>query len=82
MTSTKQEPVVCRRERQASGQCDCRRFECPVYVPPAAAQRKPMTDEHIDKLWVQHIPSGMNGTEWRRRFVRFLEAAHGIKENA
>jgi hypothetical protein len=41
-----------------------------------------MTDEHIDKLWVQHIPSGMNGTEWRRRFVRFLEAAHGIKENA
>jgi len=47
-------------------------------TPPAAAQRKPLTDEQIDKLWVQHIPSGMNGTEWRRRFVRSIEAAHGI----
>jgi hypothetical protein len=40
-----------------------------------------LTDEQIDKLWVQHIPAGMNGTEWRRRFVRSIEAAHGIKEN-
>lgn len=49
MTSTKQEPVVCRRERQASGQyvCDCRRSECPDYAPPAdVLEEKPDSDGH------------------------------------
>jgi hypothetical protein len=39
------------------------------------AQRQPLTDEQIDKLWMQNIPSGMNGTEWRRGFVRAIEQA-------
>jgi len=54
-----------------------------VYTHPApAAQRKPLTDEQIDKLpWGPHEGNPMTFAEGLRDFARAIEAAHGIKEN-
>jgi hypothetical protein len=45
-------------------------------TPP---QRKPLTDEEIDRIWVPH--TFIQATDRRRQaFARAIEAAHGIKE--
>ena len=45
------------------------------------AQRKPLTDEEIDKLpWEPHEGNPMTFAEGLRYFARAIEAAHGIKE--
>ena len=53
-------------------------IECPNCKP----QRKPLTDEEIDKLLG---PLPRYADEWSMtdfiRFARAIEAAHGIKEN-
>ena len=55
------------------------------YVPPVgtrlyttlpAAQRKPLTDEQIEEIWVEHGCEGEDACG----FARAIEAAHGIKE--
>ena len=55
----------------------------PLYTTPL--QRKPLTDEQIAEMWLEILgstpPSGIHedGLQpWR--FVRAIEAAHGIKE--
>ncbi|CAB5222003.1 hypothetical protein UFOVP242_217 [uncultured Caudovirales phage] len=78
-----QEPVAWRHDmgeenggweyfEQAS--CpDCQ----PLYTTPP--QRKPLTDEEIDRIWVTHI--FIQATDRRQQaFARAIEAAHGIKE--
>ena len=53
----------------------------PLYTSPLA-QRKPLTDEEIDKLpWEPHEGNPMTFAEGLRYFARAIEAAHGIKEN-
>ena len=49
-------------------------------TPPAAAQRKPLTDEEMWKLWNAEGNDAMNQQE-AITFARAIEAAHGIKEN-
>ena len=46
----------------------------------APAQRKPLTDEQIDRLWSQSLADTESET-WLplREFARAIEAAHGIK---
>ena len=49
-----------------------------IATPP---QRKPLTDEEIDKLpWEPHEGNPMTFAEGLRYFARAIEAAHGIKE--
>ena len=56
-------------------------FTIPLYAPPPA-QRKPLTDEQIDKLpWGPHEGNPVTFAEGLRDFARAIEAAHGIKEN-
>ena len=51
----------------------------PLYTTPP--QRKPLTDEEIDKLpWEPHEGNPMTFAEGLRYFARAIEAAHGIKE--
>ena len=51
----------------------------PLYSTPP--QRKPLTDEEIDKLpWEPHESNPMTFAEGLRYFARAIEAAHGIKE--
>ena len=47
------------------------------------AQRKPLTDEQIDRLWSQSLADTESET-WLplREFARAIEAAHGIKGDA
>lgn len=42
-------------------------------------QRKPLTDEEIDKLFIAAISTGAV-SQYDIRFARAIEAAHGIKE--
>ena len=60
-------------------------YEGTPYIPPllatlletvAAAQRKPLTDEQMFKIWLT-VPAE---TEDRFAFARAIEAAHNIKE--
>ena len=45
-------------------------------------QRKPLTDEEIDRLWSQSLADTEGETYLPlREFARAIEAAHGIKEN-
>ena len=46
------------------------------YISPP--QRKPLTDEQIERLWYEFHDREFG---WARRFARAIEAAHGIKEN-
>ena len=45
------------------------------YTYTAQPQRKPLTDEEIDKIYETKV------WDARRSFARAIEAAHGIKEN-
>jgi hypothetical protein len=54
-----------------------------VFATPPAAQRKPLTDEQIEKCieaadtkWADAFVS----VEWARHLTKAIEAAHGIKE--
>ena len=52
-----------------------------LYTTPQ--QRKPLTDEHIDKIpfaLFEQDQNGISATEALREFARAIEAAHGIKE--
>ena len=50
-----------------------------VYTTPS--QRKPLTDEEIDKLpWGPHEGNPLTFAEGLRDFARAIEQAHGIKE--
>ena len=53
-----------------------------LYTSPPA-QRKPLTDEEIDRLWSQSL-ADTEGETWLplREFARAIEAAHGIKGDA
>ena len=54
-------------------------YTVPLYTTPP--QRKPLTDEEIDKLpWEPHEGNPMTFAEGLRYFARAIEAAHGIKE--
>jgi len=49
-----------------------------IYTTP---QRKPLTDEEIDRLWSQSLADTEGETYLPlREFARAIEAAHGIKE--
>jgi hypothetical protein len=52
--------------------------DTPLYTTPP--QRKPLTDEEIEKIWGNR-PMMLNAHNSRPRieFVRAIEAAHGIK---
>jgi hypothetical protein len=50
---------------------------CPALTTPPAAQRKPLSDEEMFKIWLT-VPAE---TKDRFAFARAIEAAHGIKEN-
>ena len=80
-----QEPVAYP-DGDVVGPCICgswpggKCLKCPrITTPP---QRKPLTDEQIDKLLG---PLPRYADEWSMtdfiRFARAIEAAHGIKEN-
>jgi hypothetical protein len=50
-----------------------------LYTTPP--QRKPLTDEEINKIWVPH--TFIQATDRRQQaFARAIEAAHGIKGEA
>jgi len=52
----------------------------PKHDTPPAAQRKPLTDEAIQKVW--DVASGaIPGWSRHIAYARAIEAAHGIKEN-
>lgn len=51
-------------------------FVADYATPPAAAQRKPLTDEQIGIIYNLHLRNGGR----IQRFARAIEAAHGIKE--
>jgi hypothetical protein len=58
------------------GSATPREFTIPVYLaPPAAQQRKPLTDEEIKTIAFDTRYGGLIET------ARAIEAAHGIKEN-
>jgi len=44
----------------------------------AAAQRKPLTDEEIEKVWF--YTASVKGGPFFLRFTRAIEQAHNIKE--
>ena len=51
----------------------------PLYTTPP--QRKPLTDEEIDRIWGSH--TFIQATDRRQQaFARAIEAAHGIKGEA
>lgn len=51
-------------------------YQSGYYDGKKAAQRKPLTDEQIDSLALDHsLPYSTHS------FARAIEAAHGIKEN-
>lgn len=50
-----------------------------LYVAPP--QRKPLTDEEIERIYTQETGSFIDDSPWPLiDFVRAIEAAHGIKE--
>jgi hypothetical protein len=52
-----------------------------LYASPPA-QRKPLTDEEVDRLWSQSMADTAGETYLPlREFARAIEAAHGLKEN-
>jgi len=55
-------------------------FNLPLYTTPQ--QRKPLTDEQIDEIadMVANMPLVGIVNDFRTRFARAIEAAHGIKE--
>jgi hypothetical protein len=53
---------------------------CRHYTTPPAAQRQPLTDEEMWRLWNAEGNDAMNQQE-AITFARAIEAAHGIKEN-
>ena len=59
-------------------------FDATMWVTPVATlppQRKPLTDEEIDALWLQH--DFIRAPDRKRQaFARAIEAAHGIKGEA
>ena len=56
-------------------------FDCPR-CGHCCPQRKPLTDEQIDRLWSQSLADTEGETYLPlREFARAIEAAHGIKEN-
>ena len=50
------------------------------YTTPPAAQRKPLTDEAIQKVW-DVVSGAVPGWSRHIAYARAIEAAHGIKEN-
>jgi hypothetical protein len=54
-------------------------WEDALAATPPAAQRKPLTDEEMWKLWNAEGNDAMNQQE-AITFARAIEAAHGIKE--
>lgn len=55
-------------------------FDASMWVTPVATltpQRKPLTDEQIDREALKQEGTKLG---WHRRFARAIEAAHGIKE--
>jgi len=48
----------------------------PLYTTPP--QRKPLTEEQIQAIWVKTLESGSSPNA----FARAIEAAHGIREEA
>ena len=62
--------VICPEEHQShEGE-----YTIPLYT--TSPQSKPLTDEQIDDIWVEH---GCEGED-AYGFARAIEAAHGIKE--
>ena len=78
LAQPEQEPVAYR-SRLASGDytyCKTAQFfdnAEPLYTSPP--QRKPLTDEQIERLWYEFHDREFG---WARRFARAIEAAHGI----
>ena len=83
-----QEPVAWMNDSTPSGifarhMEGAKNFGCtiPLYTTPP--QRKPLTDEQIDRLWSQSLADTEGETYLPlREFARAIEAAHGIKGEA
>jgi len=76
-TVKQERPAPCARH------CEANAFQIVIKnLKAQLAQRKPLTDEEIDKLLG---PFPRYADEWSMtdfiRFARAIEAAHGIKEN-
>ena len=81
LAQPEQEPVVTRFPMKLTctkcGAVDDGFLDVESEAPP---QRKPLTDEEIDKLpWEPHEGNPMTFAEGLRYFARAIEAAHGIK---
>ena len=65
----------------SAGTCWDLARELEQFINTTPPQRKPLTDEEIDKLpWEPHESNPMTFAEGLRYFARAIEAAHGIKE--
>jgi hypothetical protein len=75
----KDEPVACIEYIPCCTDQTC--SKCKATTPP---QRKPLTDEEIDKAMAENKQTLIDATDnyWnmRRAYARIIEAAHGIKE--
>ena len=89
LAQPEQEPVAWMNDSTPSGifarhMEGARNFGCtiPLYTTPP--QRKPLSDEEIDKAMAENkqtlIDAADNYWKMRRAYARIIEAAHGIKE--
>ena len=50
----------------------------PLYTTPPAAQRKPLTEDEVLRLWAGDVSRPVLGKNKVLAFARAIEAAHGI----
>lgn len=77
-TAQQQEPVKACVTGQCPCKSECDSAQCCLYTSPPA-QRKPLTDEQIEKVWRRVQANDFH--DCVPPFARAIEAAHGIKEN-
>jgi len=61
-------------ERNVSFVCESELASIPLWPESPRTQRKPLTEEEINKLWTQKLDDFC----WIRLFARAIEKAHGI----
>ncbi len=72
-----QQTIYCKHRRENNGVCPHHNLHCgwpKCNEPEQPAQRKPLTDDEIDRIYTRYGGDMMN-------CARAIERAHGIKEN-